>query len=250
MTRRDNDATTLSSKSSSQRQRALLHSSIACFLRVTFESLVSKRSSRRSAPLPQTVRALHFVSIKSRSQLGGLQALRSWLTQAESCRSTLCSLVQALHAVRVQLLTGVAVSDAHPQSLDLVLHTYALRMNVSNAPGTSDQRSRTRLMSKERYSGSDRSTCGMPMCLCWRGFLTILLTAAPVAGSSRASCQQSSCNCCYPSTLSRKLLCPAKPCHVEHAVLRSSSGNLPSRGACVTSICPFGGTADPFLHSL
>ncbi len=192
----------------------------------------------------------YTLSRKSRSQLGGLQALRSLLTQAESCRSTLCSLVQALHAVRVQLLTGVAVSDAHPQSLDLVLHTYALRMNVSNAPGTSDQRSRTRLMSKERYSGSDRSTCGMPMCLCWRGFLTILLTAAPVAGSSRASCQQSTCNCCYPSTLSRKLLCPAKPCHVEHAVLRSSSGNLPSRGACVTSICPFGGTADPFLHSL
>ena len=171
-------------------------------------------------------------------------------TSIELQVNAICSLGQALHAVRVQLLTGVAVSDAHPHSLDLILHTYALRMNVSSAPGTSDQRSRIRLMSKERYSGSDRSTCGMPMCLCWRGFLTILLTAAPVAGSSRASCQQSTCNCCYPSTLSRKLLCPAKPCHVEHAVLRSSSGNLPSRGACVTSICPFGGTADPFLHSL
>lgn len=66
--------------------------------------------------------------------------------------------------------------------------------------------------------------------------MTWLPTAAPVAGSSWSSCQQSSCNCCYPSTFSRKLLCPAKPCHVEHAVFRSSSGKLPSHSACVISM--------------
>ena len=73
----------------------------------------------------------------------------------------------------------------------------------------------------------------------WKDVLTMLPTAAPVAGSSWSACKQSSCNCCHPSTLSRKLLCPSKPCHIEHAVFRSSSGDLPSRNACVILVCPF-----------
>ncbi len=153
-------------------------------------------------------------------------------TSRELQVNAICSLAQALYAVRVQLLTGVAVSDIH--FLDLVLHTYDLQTNVSNAPGTSDQRSRIRLMSKERYTGSDHLTCGMPMCLCCKNFLIMLPTAAPVAGSSWSTCKQISCNCCYPSTLSRKLLRPSRPCHVEHAIFRSSSGNSPSLNVCVT----------------
>lgn len=73
----------------------------------------------------------------------------------------------------------------------------------------------------------------------WEDLLTMLPTAAPVAGSSWSSYKQSSFNCCYPITLSRKLLCPSKPCHVEHAVFRSSSGDLSSCSACVILICPF-----------
>ena len=71
-------------------------------------------------------------------------------------------------------------------------------------------------------------------CLCCKNFLIMLPTAAPVAGSSWSTCKQSSCNCCYPSTLSRKLLRPSRPCHVEHAIFRSSSGNSPSQNVCVT----------------
>ena len=162
-------------------------------------------------------------------------------TSRELQVNAICSLAQALYAVRVQWLTGVAVSDVHPHFLDLVLQTYDLQANASNAPGTSDQRSRIRFMSKERYTGSDHLTCGMPTYLCCKGFLTMLLTAAPVAGSSWSTCKQSSCNCCYPSTLSTKLLRPSEPCHVEHALFTSSSGNLPSLNACVT---------DPILQSL
>lgn len=150
-------------------------------------------------------------------------------TSRELQVNAICSLAQALYAVGVQLLTGVAVSDIH--FLDLVLHTYDLQTNFSNAPGTSDQRSRIRLMSKERYTGSDHLTCGVYVA---KNFLIMLPTAAPVAGSSWSTCKQSSCNCCYPSTLSRKLLRPSRPCHVEHAIFRSSSGNSPSLNVCVT----------------
>ena len=152
--------------------------------------------------------------------------------------------------MRVHLLTGVTVSKTHRQFLHPLLHTYALPTNVIKAPGTSDHRSHTRLIVRERYADSHRSTCSMPTCLCWNRFLTILPTAASPTGSSWSSCKQSSCNCCYPSTLSRKLLCPSTPCHVEHALFRSSAGNLPSLGACVISICSFGATTDPILHSL
>ena len=163
-----------------------------------------------------------------------MQALRSWPTQADSCRSTLY----------MQFSTGticractVADRSSRLGYSSAVFGSRFTRIRPTNERHQRAWHLRSTISNKTYIKGKVH----WQRALNWRhangpvleNFLTVSPTAAPVAGSSWASCQQSSRNCCYSSTLSRKLLCPAKPCHAEHAVFRSSSGSLPSRSACV-----------------